>query len=151
MSSEEFELATKVSGEAPWWVKAPMWLSLGIVGVPSLIAIGAGFFIVKSVAGKMESNSQFAVQALSTIDSIKQLIQEYHRDDKQQWSLMRDYMGEQLRIELRACLHACKDQRERDECLQVSKRDIERLQKALPSYRPDPPEELKPPPSDLDP
>lgn len=28
-----------LNGSSPWWVKAPIWLGVGIVGVPSLIAI----------------------------------------------------------------------------------------------------------------
>jgi hypothetical protein len=147
MSNGEFELATKVSGETPWWAKAPVWLAAGIVGVPSLIAIGAGVFIAKNVTGRMDANSTFAVRALSTIDNMSHLIQEYHRDDVLQWHLIRDYMGEQLRIELRACLHACKDQKERDECLQISNRDMERLKKAVPNY-PDPPHEFIPIPEE---
>ena len=51
MSDED--LALKVSSETPWWAKAltasskaSIFFAAGIVGVPSLLAVGGAFFAV---------------------------------------------------------------------------------------------------------
>jgi hypothetical protein len=137
---KEFEFAGKISGEAPWWAKAPVWLAAGIVGVPSLIAIGAGLFIVRGVANGIRANREKIDIAVTTMHKLDASIERAQVQEDAHWKQISDYMGEQLRIELRSCIHASKTQKERDECLQISKRDMERLQKGFPGYPPDPPD-----------
>lgn len=116
--SEE-ELASKISGETPWWARAPVWLAAGIVGVPSLIALGAGYFIVQGVAGALRDNRIRADSAVTTIAAAKDRLDLYHTEDLRHWELVKKYMEAVLRTEQQACLQTAKTSQDRKDCIQV--------------------------------
>jgi hypothetical protein len=128
MSTEE--LASKISGETPWWATAPIWLAAGIVGVPSLLAIGAGYFIAKTVVTKLDNNREDIAGAVATAHTISDRIKIFHDQDMQEFHLMRDYLAQIVRIEFRSCVREARNPQEREDCLRTAKSDIERLQSA---------------------
>jgi len=116
--SEE-NLAKEIAEETPWWAKAPIWLAAGIVGVPSMIAIGAGYFIVQTIQGALikhmtDTRAEIVEQQIM-IDTINKNQAELLEN----WRYLRDYMAARLAVEQRTCLHQAKDDQQRDDCLEV--------------------------------
>jgi hypothetical protein len=108
--SDDLELAKHVSSETPWWATAPIWLAAGIVGVPSLMAIGAGYFIASSVVGHLRLLEQYSLSELH------QLSQMDVQDD-QRWMAIREYIVDDLRAQYQTCINAAKNNQERIACL----------------------------------
>jgi hypothetical protein len=104
MSEEDF--ASKISSETPWWAKAPVWLAAGIVGVPSLMAIGAGYFIAGSVTKQMHGLQELNRTEISKLEGMEK-----------NWEVIRRNIAMGVEIQLRTCVHQAADQKERDDCL----------------------------------
>lgn len=108
MSDES--LAEKVNTEVPWWAKAPVWLAAGIVGVPSLMAIGAGYFIAGNVTKHLAAIRETNVSEMQKLDRIMDTQERY-------WEQVRRTIGATLEVQVRTCIHDAKDQKERDDCI----------------------------------
>jgi hypothetical protein len=103
-------LAKEVSEKAPWWATAPIWLAAGIVGVPSLMAIGAGYFIAQTVVRNQKLLEQYnlsELHQLSTMDT----------ELDQRWNAMRQYIVDDLRAQYQTCIHSAKNDAQRSDCL----------------------------------
>lgn len=114
MSSES--LAEKVSTETPWWATAPIWLAAGIVGVPSLIAIGAGYFIASSVTAKLAALDQYNQSELYQIA-------QHQNDMHRNWSIVLKFMDDDLKCQYATCVNAAKNDEQRSNCLTPSSRE----------------------------
>lgn len=110
MSDDVTSLAKSVSSETPWWATAPIWLAAGIVGVPSLIAIGAGYFLAGNVTKHLADIRETNVAEMSKLDTMIVNQQQY-------WDIVRRTLQMGVEIQLRTCIHDAKDQKERDDCL----------------------------------
>jgi hypothetical protein len=107
--SDDLELAKEVHEKAPWWSAVPV-LAAGIVGVPSFIAIMAGWFIAHAVTRDLRTLEQYN---LSELHQLSQM----HVEDDQRWNAMRGYIADDLRAQYQTCVNAAKDNQERIECL----------------------------------
>ena len=127
MSEEDFAL--KASTEAPWWSKAPIYLSLGIIGVPSLLAIGAGYFLANNVTTRLrtidESNHAQIVQ-----------LNKINTDVERRWETVTNVMRLILEVQVKTCIHDAKNQQEVKECLTMADhlKVLERMKKEKPNH-----------------
>ena len=104
------ELARGVNEKPPWWATAPIWLAAGIVGVPSLMAIGAGYFIASSVTKQLteiKSDDRVMMQKLDVITGNQQ----------KYWENVRRQMAMTMEIQLRTCVHSAETKEQRDDCM----------------------------------
>ena len=116
MSTEE--LAEKVSTQPPWWATAPIWLAAGIVGVPSLIAIGAGYFV-----------AHYVTTALKQLDTYGQselyLLNQHMNDQKHNIDIVMKFIDDDLKVQYRTCLNSSKTDEQRAACITPSEREQE--------------------------
>src|SRR5262245_36644420 len=114
MSTET--LAEKVSSETPWWATAPIWLAAGIVGVPSLIAIGAGYFV-----------AHYVTTALKQLDTYSQselyMINEHINETKRNYGVVLKFMDDDLRAQFQACLNSASTNQARLACVSPAERE----------------------------
>lgn len=111
--SEE-QLAENISGKPPWWATAPIWLAAGIVGVPSLIAIGAGYFIASNVVRNqdiLKQANQTEIQMLNNLDTQGEGVLRFIEAD--------------LRVQYRTCINASKTDEAREACITAAEREKE--------------------------
>jgi hypothetical protein len=108
--SDDLELAKEVSGKAPWWATAPIWLAAGIVGVPSLMAIGAGYFIAQTVVRNQKLLEQYNLSELH-------ILNEVDKENDLRWNAVRQYIVDDLRAQYQTCIHAAKNNDQRSDCL----------------------------------
>ena len=131
--SDESELAAKVSGETPWWAHAkdvPVWLAAGIVGVPSLIALLAGWFIAQNVTHNQKIIMQYDLSEMTMLNEID------HQLDSR-WSVIAKFMGDNLRVQYISCVNAAHTDVERSRCITVEQR--QQRYGLKPNEVPDPP------------
>jgi len=107
----EEQLAEKISTETPWWAKAPVWLAAGIVGVPSLIAISAGWFIAQGVNAKLNTITQYDLSTLT-------LINEQNNTMTARWENMRRLIVINTELLVKNCVRASHTDKERDDCIE---------------------------------
>lgn len=110
--SEE-DLASKVSTETPWWAKAPVWLAAGIVGVPSLMAIGAGYFIASSVNHRLNVIEQYNLSQLHILNN-------QNTDLDRRYEVISNLMRLTLEVQIKTCLHEAKTPKEQTECVTMA-------------------------------
>jgi hypothetical protein len=103
-------LAKEVSEKAPWWATAPIWLAAGIVGVPSLMAIGAGYFIAQTVVHNQKLLEQYNLSELHQLGTM-------NTELDQRWQAIRQYIIDDLRAQYQTCIHAAKTNDQRSDCL----------------------------------
>jgi hypothetical protein len=120
MSEEEFAL--KASSEVPWWAKAPIWLSLGIIGVPSLMAIGAGYFIAQSVTRQLRALEQYNLSEMHQLNNLD-------TDQRRRWEAISRLMQLSLQTQRQTCLHEAQTPQQRDECVASVADHLRELQK----------------------
>jgi len=113
--NKEAEFAERISEETPWWAKAPIWLAAGIVGVPSLIAIMAGYFIAHSVTTAL---NELVVHDQSQNQMLTKL-HEDHDDLHREFQLIQEFMRATLKTTQQSCLHSATTPEQRAECIQV--------------------------------
>ena len=133
MSEEDF--ASKVSTEAPWWSKAPIWLAAGIVGVPSLIAIGAGYFVAHYVTTSLNQLSTFSQSQIY-------LLNQHMNDQKHNFDVVMRFIDDDLKVQYRTCLNAGKTDAQRAACITPDEREEQYgIRKKIPHRDPpgDPP------------
>src|SRR5215831_11285122 len=99
--SEETDFASKISSEAPWWSKAPIWLAAGIVGVPSLIAIAAGWYIAGNINHRVNVLDQYS---LSEIHLLNELMQD-HKTIERDFDRIQEFTRATLRAAQQNCLN----------------------------------------------
>ena len=120
-ATEEF--AEKINAEAPWWVNAPIWLAAGIVGVPALIAIGAGYFIARNVTLELEKLDSYQVSEIAVQQQIMTLEKEHQDSMIHNWHSILRYVHEQLQVDYAQCVNAAADPQQRKLCLTPSERE----------------------------
>lgn len=103
-------LAEKVNTETPWWAKAPVWLAAGIVGVPSLMAIGAGYFIASNVTKHLTEIKETNRAEIHELQVIRANQEKY-------WEMVRRTLAMSTEVQLRTCVHQAADAKERDDCM----------------------------------
>lgn len=104
------ELAQNISAKPPWWATAPIWLAAGIVGVPSLMAIGAGYFIAGNVTKHLAAINEQNAAEMHQLNIIQNNQEKY-------WDMVRRTLNMSVEIQLRMCVHQASDQKERDDCM----------------------------------
>lgn len=109
-------LAEKVNKETPWWATAPIWLAAGIVGVPSLIAIGAGYFVAHYVTTALSQLNQMSQSELY-------LINEHANESKRNFGVVLKFIDDDLRAQFQTCLNASKTDQQRMACVSTVKRE----------------------------
>jgi hypothetical protein len=114
MSEEDFAL--KASSETPWWVRAPLVLGLGIVGVPSLMAIGAGYFIAANVIRNQKTLEQYNVSELHLLNKIE-------NDQNQNSQVIIKFLHDDLRAQYQTCITASRTDAQRAACISPSERE----------------------------
>jgi hypothetical protein len=114
--SDVTDLAGKVSGETPWWATAPIWLAAGIVGVPSLIAIGAGYFVAHYVTTQLGQLNQFGQSELY-------LTNEHMNESKRNTAIILKFIDDDLRVQYQTCINSGKTPQERNACLTPTVRE----------------------------
>jgi hypothetical protein len=108
--SEEADLAKSQGISLESLAKAPLWLAGGLLGFPSLIALGAAYFIARTVI----YNQRLLVQYnLSELHQMSQMDTELD----QRWQAMREYIVDDLRAQYQTCVNAAKTDAERSGCL----------------------------------
>jgi hypothetical protein len=118
VSEEDF--AAKIDTQAPWWAKAPIWLAAGIVGVPSMLAIGAGYFIAKTVVHNQTLLEQYNLSELQAISTLQ-------TDATRRWEAISRLIQLDLETTRRTCLHEAKNAQERDECVTSTLGEMRKL------------------------
>jgi hypothetical protein len=116
MSTES--LAEKVSSETPWWATAPIWLAAGIVGVPSLIAIGAGYFVASHVTTSLAAINQMEQSQLY-------LINEHMNETKRNFTVVLKFIDDDLRCQFQTCINSAKTPQQRTACVSPRRREQE--------------------------
>ena len=114
MSQEQ--LAEEISGKPPWWATAPVWLAAGIVGVPSLIAIGAGYFVAHYVTTSLNQLSTFSQSQLY-------LLNEHMNDQKHNFNIVLRFIDDDLKVQYRTCLNASKTDEQKAACITPDERE----------------------------
>lgn len=112
--SDTEKLAEKAISETPWWATAPIWLAAGIVGVPSLIAIGAGYFIASNVVKNQEALKQFNQTEIQQLTEIR----------GQNEGILR-FVEADLRVQYRTCIAASTTNEAREACISAAEREKE--------------------------
>ena len=120
MSDED--LASKVNTETPWWAKAPVWLAAGIVGVPSFIALAAGYYIVAGVTRDLAVLTQYNLSELSSLSQLD-------TDQKQRWETVRRLLLLQAQTNLKICVHEAQNRDQVSECVEINETATDLLQK----------------------
>lgn len=112
------ELAQKVSSDPPWWATAPIWLAAGIVGVPSLIAIAATYFVATTVTSKLGALDQYGQSELY-------MLNQHQNDMNKNWKIILKFVDDDLKCQYVTCLNSAKDQQERTACISPKARERE--------------------------
>lgn len=107
-TSESF--AAKVSSDPPWWATAPIWLAAGIVGVPSLIAIGAGYFVAHYVTTSLAKLDQYNQSELY-------MINEHTNEANRNFSVVLKFIDDDLRCQYITCINSAKTPEQRSACV----------------------------------
>lgn len=115
MSDES--LAHKVT-ETPWWATAPIYLSLGIVGVPSFIALAAGYFIAQHVTKALAQLTLYGQSELYQMN-------EHNNEVKRDFRTVLKFIDDDLRVQYQTCLHASVTNQERAACITPTERERE--------------------------
>lgn len=110
------EFAKGVSEKPPWWATAPIWLAAGIVGVPSLIAIGAGYFVAHYVTTELGKISSYNMTEIH-------LIEQHAADARRSFQSVIKYMDDDLRAQYQTCINSAKTAEQRSNCLSPSARE----------------------------
>jgi len=110
------QLAEEISGKPPWWATAPIWLAAGIVGVPSLIAIGAGYFVAHYVTTSLNQLSTFSQSQLY-------LLNEHMNDQKHNFNIVLRFIDDDLKVQYRTCLNASKTDEQKAACITPDERE----------------------------
>jgi len=110
------QLAEEISGKPPWWATAPVWLAAGIVGVPSLIAIGAGYFVAHYVTTSLNQLSTFSQSQLY-------LLNEHMNDQKHNFNIVLRFIDDDLKVQYRTCLNASKTDEQKAACITPDERE----------------------------
>ena len=114
--SDETHLAEKISGETPWWATAPIWLAAGIVGVPSLIAIAAGYYIAENVTGALRQLNTYSLSELH-------MFNEHLNESRLNFKVVLKFMDDDLRAQYQACLNSANTNQERLACVSPAERE----------------------------
>ena len=101
MSTSE-SLAEKVNTETPWWATAPIWLAAGIVGVPSLIAIGAGYFVAHYVTTALAQLNQLSQSAVY-------MINEHNNEAVRNFNIILKFIDDDLKVQYVQCINGARD------------------------------------------
>lgn len=112
--SDEQDFALKASSEAPWWSKAPIYLSLGIIGVPSFLAIFAVYYIASSVTHGQKVLEQYNLSELQQLNAMETLD-----------AAMVRFVEADLRVQYKTCLAASKTDEAREACITAAEREKE--------------------------
>ena len=71
--SDELELAKQTGVTLESLAKAPVWLAAGVLGVPALIAIAAGYFIAKNVNQDLKQLNTYNLSEIYQLNEISTL------------------------------------------------------------------------------
>lgn len=107
----ELELAAK----EPWWSKAPAYLAVSIVGVPSLIAISAGWYIAGNINHRINILDQYTLSELHQLS----VLQQEHKKLEGDFSQIQGFMRAALRAAQQGCLSNAKTPEQRAKCVQI--------------------------------
>ena len=106
--------AEKVYSEAPWWASAPIALTAGIVGVPSLIALLSVGYIAKNVTAELKQLSTYNESEISLL----------HEAEKVNEGIIR-FIEADLRVQYKTCINASKTDEQKESCITAAEREKE--------------------------
>jgi len=112
--SDELELAKQGGISLEALARAPIWLAAGILGVPALIALGAGWFITQGVEGRLRTLEQYN---LSEIHQLNDLTVFATQVQNHRWDAMRRTLEMDVEMEKRICINLAKNESQRDYCM----------------------------------
>lgn len=115
MSNES--LAEKVNVETPWWAAVPV-LAAAIVGVPSFLAIAAGFYIAQHVSTALRELVQLSQVEIS-------LIREHNEFSRRNYDIVVKFMDDDLRCQYVTCLNSAHTPEQRKDCISPTVRERE--------------------------
>jgi hypothetical protein len=110
------QLAENISSKPPWWATAPIWLAAGIVGVPSLIAIMAGYFIAASVTDKLRMITTYDLSELH-------LLNEQINESKHSFDVVEKFIADDLKAQYQTCISASRTPEQRNRCITPEARE----------------------------
>lgn len=116
MSDES--LAERISSGPPWWASAPIWLAAGIVGVPSFIALAAGWFIAQNVTATLKELVYLNQTQIS-------LMTEHVTFTKRNYDIMVKFIDDNLRCQYVTCVNSAHTPDERKACISPAARERE--------------------------
>lgn len=99
---------------APWWASAPIALTAGIVGVPSLIALLSVGYIAKNVSSALGQLSAYAQSEISMLTQSQKIDE----------GIMR-FVEADLRVQYRTCINASKTDEAKEACISAAEREKE--------------------------
>lgn len=114
----EDKLAEEVYSKAPWWASAPIALTAGIVGVPSLIAIMAGVFIAKNVTAALKDLGNYGQSELA-------LLHEHMTETEKVNEGILRFVEADLRVQYRTCINSSKTDEAKEACITAAEREKE--------------------------
>jgi hypothetical protein len=137
MESEDSgrELMEALKG-SPWWAKAPSWLALGIVGVPSLIAIGAVSWIIynqQQITNKhLEQSNVIINLAQQTLTAVAQhdTLSDQRYKDIQKTTTENNARSHalqvaQVQLQLQQCVNSAKSLYQTNKCITAAGKEPE--------------------------
>jgi predicted small secreted protein len=93
-------------------------LAAGIVGVPSLMAIGAGYFIAQNVIRNQKVLEQYNLSELQMLNNIGT---DQHRNSE----VIIKFLHDDLRAQYQTCITASRNDEQRKACISPMEREQE--------------------------
>jgi hypothetical protein len=112
--SEEDFLA-KASSEVPWFAKAPAYLAIGIVGVPSMIALASVYFVGVNITRYQKTLEQYN---LSEIHMLNEQNNQYEHN----FAALLRFMEDDLKAQYQTCIESAKTATDRARCISPESR-----------------------------
>lgn len=116
--SEIESLAEKVNTAPPWWSTAPIYLAASIVGVPSFLAVAAGFYIAQHVSTTLRELAQLSQTQVS-------LMTEHNNFSKRNYDIIVKFIDDDLRCQFVTCLNSAQTPEQRKACVSPKQREAE--------------------------
>ena len=107
--SDESELLKAATAE-PWFVRAPLYFGIGIIGIPSLIAVASVYWVATSVTHRLRVIEQYNLSELQILNGVD-------TDMDRRWDSVRAFLSDDLKAQYQTCISASKNDEQRHRCL----------------------------------
>lgn len=116
--SEIESLAEKVNTAPPWWSTAPIYLAASIVGVPSFLAVAAGFYIAQHVSTALRELVQLNQMQIS-------LANEHITFSKRNYEILIKFIDDDLKCQYVTCINSSRSPEQARACISPKQREQE--------------------------